>query len=215
MRSIANLRLASVEFRGVPDIISVSYAILDLDARIAELKENIISNIQHTQNIVIGGEIWKFIAFITKKYRLMRVHDISDVDFYRACAYRDFDEILTTFGQIMMGTIPVAQSTDFMTAYKEVIASGGSRPCLPEYNNQITYMKNEILTVDQLVTEAWIWTLRYTSTDATLPEDEQVQYMAYTAFTTYPQRYSCQTGTLNYYGVFKIICSQCQWIDMC
>lgn len=180
---ISTLRRSSIAVSGdsgVPDIIDVSYAISDLQERLNRLEKNIVDSINHAEIVSIGGGIWEKITYIVSQVQELKLKKIDDTIFYHRCASRDFHYILSSFFQLITGSV-FAQRTDFMTSFKKMVASslGDGYACLEEYTNMTRDMRSQIVSIDKIVTEAWMTVMRVNA--SRLARSEQVNCLKHSA----------------------------------
>lgn len=172
-KAIANLRLGGVKFLGVPNVIDVYQSIVGIKQRLSEMETRLVNVISHGQTVALGADIWVKVTYIAQQYHGLQTLAVTKKLFAQRMSGRDFHYILATFKNLVSGTV-FGQQSDWMTSYKRKIAAeSASQVCKTGFVQATDAMRKNIKAIDQIVTEAWLWTLKLNIESQ--PKDKQVR----------------------------------------
>lgn len=174
--AIADLRMSGAKFMGVPDVIDDYQSIIGIKQSLNDMEQRLINVINHGHAISTGADIWIRITYIAQQYYGFQTLTVPKKSFAKRLSGRDFHYLLTAFSNLVRGAV-FGQQSDWVTSYKKHVASESvSQVCRIGYVDRTAAMRKNIKAIDQVVTEAWLWTLRLTI--ETQPFDKQVFFFS-------------------------------------
>ncbi|XP_069945044.1 SE-cephalotoxin-like [Cherax quadricarinatus] len=155
--TVADLRMSFTKFAGVPTVIDVFAQMVDLSRQVEQMHKSLLNSHVYLQLMIQYAEIFREGDYITYEYNKMKNNTLSKERFLENVMNTDFNRLFSSLERAILGE-GLFISQDILTVFKRKIMSelGERFACTQNYSAAVSAMVNNLLIIDEVVTETSI-----------------------------------------------------------
>lgn len=155
IKMVSSLRIDFSNFIGVPTVV-------DVYVQVRGISQHIETAIKYTQILILYGQVLSDAKYITSTYSDLQSGKLSEKLYAKRIEDMDFHRLTSDLEEVILGKGMLIQQSFLETYKKSMISELGSKmACRSEYVKSVSEMMKHLLTLDQAVTEAWLWYIRW------------------------------------------------------
>ncbi|KAK3888046.1 hypothetical protein Pcinc_007836 [Petrolisthes cinctipes] len=176
---VANLRQGFSNFIGIPTVIDVYLSIKEIPQQIEQIRRRIMDSNKYTQIVSVYGDVFRDAEYITATFSQLQSGEINEDTYNTRIDGTNFHRIISDLRTVILGRGILIQG-DFLSVYKKSLMSqsGSALACTQTYSGAVSTMMDNLITLDQVITEARLWNMR-TRLKQITPKDEKQAILVY------------------------------------
>ncbi|KAK4307738.1 hypothetical protein Pmani_020528 [Petrolisthes manimaculis] len=170
---VANLRQGFSNFIGIPTVIDVYLSIQEIPQQIEQIRRRIMDSNKYTQIVSVYGDVFRDAEYITATFSQLQSGEINEETYNTRIDGTNFHRIISDLRTVILGR-GILIHGDFLSVYKKslISQSGSALACTQTYSKAVSAMMDNLITLDQVMTEARLWNMR-TRLQQITPEEKQ------------------------------------------
>ncbi|KAK4320339.1 hypothetical protein Pmani_008845 [Petrolisthes manimaculis] len=171
---VANLRQGFSNFIGIPTVIDVYLSIQEIPQQIEQIRRRIMDSNKYTQIVSVYGDVFRDAEHITAAFSQLQSGEINEDTYNTRIDGTNFHRIISDLRTVILGRGILIQG-DFLSVYKKslISQSGSALACTQTYSGAVSTMMDNLITLDQVTTEARLWKMRTRLKQITSKDEKQ------------------------------------------
>ncbi|KAK4319004.1 hypothetical protein Pmani_010089 [Petrolisthes manimaculis] len=158
---VASFRQGLSSFIGVPTVIDVYLSIQEIPQQIEQMRRSIMYSNKYTQIVSVYGKAFTDAEYIAATFSQLQSGEINEETYDTLIDDNNFHRIISDLRTVILGRGFLIHG-DFLSIYKQSLIShsGSALACTHNYSIVVSKMMHNLITIDQVVTEAKLWNMR-------------------------------------------------------
>ncbi|KAK4321596.1 hypothetical protein Pmani_007621 [Petrolisthes manimaculis] len=171
---VANLRQGFSNFIGIPTVIDVYLSIQEIPQQIEQIRRRIMDSNKYTQIVSVYGDVFRDAEYITATFSQLQSGEINEETYNTRIDGTNFHRIISDLRTVILGR-GILIHGDFLSVYKKslISQSGSALACTQTYSRAVSAMMDNLITLDQVMTEARLWNMRTRLQQITTKKEKQ------------------------------------------